>query len=112
MKNVLLGTLIISMLIGGCGKGEGEKKTMKKNPDTKVKTIVVVSTKGCVNTPPTKNIIEETAAEIGVNIELKSRIISTKEEAIKYKFHGSPTILVNGVDLDPGMRDNTTYGFT
>lgn len=112
LKYVLFGAIILILLLGGCGNGEGEKKAIMQNPDNKVKTIIIVSTKGCVSTPPTKILIEETAREIGVKIDLKSIVISTQEEAIKYKFHGSPTILINGLDLDPGMRDNTAYGFT
>lgn len=84
---------------------------MEENPDTKVIHIMVFSTKGCGNTLPAKKILEETAMEMGVNIEMKTMIISTQEEADKYGFHGSPTILVNGLDLDPEMRDNQTYGF-
>lgn len=77
-----------------------------------VKTILVLSTGGCANTPPAKKIIEETANEMGVKINMQSVVISTQADANRYKFHGSPTILVNGVDLDPAMRDNTAYGFT
>jgi len=36
--------------------------------------------------------------------------IKTEEEAVKYKFPGSPTIRVNGVDVDPNYIDNGNYG--
>jgi len=28
------------------------------------------------------------------------------------KFLGSPTIRINGLDVDPSMRSSTNYGFT
>ncbi len=36
--------------------------------------------------------------------------IKTEEEALKYKFPGSPTIRVNGVDVDPSYVDSGNYG--
>lgn len=36
--------------------------------------------------------------------------IKTEDDALKYKFPGSPTIRVNGVDVDPSYIDNGNYG--
>lgn len=37
--------------------------------------------------------------------------IKTEEDAVKYKFPGSPTIRVDGVDVDPNYIDKGEYGF-
>lgn len=44
------------------------------------------------------------------NYHIEEIEIKTEEEALKYKFPGSPTIRVNGVDVDPFYMDNGNYG--
>ncbi len=39
-------------------------------------------------------------------------LVRTHEEAARYRLHGSPTVLVEGLDADPAMRGRTDYGFT
>jgi len=81
--------------------------------DTKqVVSIKVVYTEGCPNTPPTIQRIREVAAELGIAIELTEVLVSTEEEAEAHRFLGSPTVQVNGLDLDPAMRTQTAFGFT
>jgi hypothetical protein len=42
--------------------------------------------------------------------EVRQRRIETAEEAERERFLGSPTIRVNGRDIDPGAKDRTDYG--
>lgn len=74
--------------------------------------VTVVYTEGCANTPPTIQRIREVATELGVPVELTQVLIRTEEEAEAHRFQGSPTVLVNGLDLDPVMRGQRTFGFT
>ncbi|MDH7488793.1 MAG: thioredoxin family protein [Anaerolineae bacterium] len=74
--------------------------------------VKVVCTEGCANTPPTIQRIREVAAELGIPIELTQVLVSTEEKAQEHRFLGSPTVLVNGLDLDPTMRSQTAFGFT
>lgn len=78
---------------------------------TRIK-VKVLSTTGCANTPPTIELVESTAAELGLSIELLSVVIATPEEAGEHRFHGSPTIQINGLDIDPLMRESPYFGFT
>lgn len=73
--------------------------------------IRILSTEGCANTPPTISRIEETAKELGVPIHIENVLITTEEEASRNRFFGSPTVQINGVDLDPEKRERTAYGF-
>jgi hypothetical protein len=74
--------------------------------------IRVVSAADCVNTPPTIKLIQDTALELGLRIDLSRQVVTTQEEANKYRFIGSPTVQIDGLDLQPDMRTNTKYGFT
>jgi hypothetical protein len=38
--------------------------------------------------------------------------IPTPEEAQQRRFLGSPTVLVNGVDIDPNARQQVSYGLS
>jgi hypothetical protein len=81
-------------------------------PEAAVVEIRVLSTRGCGNTPQTISLIEETARGSNIRIHLEKVIIRTQEQADSNRFLGSPTVQINGVDLDPDMRDKTTYGLT
>ncbi len=53
----------------------------------------------------------EVARQSGVPIRLERVRVQTHEQAEAYRFLGSPTVQVNGVELDPGLRGQTAYGF-
>lgn len=83
---------------------------MKTNPETDVLKIKVLSTEGCANTPLAISRIEEVAKELGIPIYIEKLRIKTQEEAIRNRFFGSPTIQINGVDIDPEKKESTAYG--
>ncbi len=74
--------------------------------------VQVLSTEGCPSAPATVERIRETAGELGVAITLEEVLVATQEEAVSRRFLGSPTVQMNGLDLDPSMREETTVGFT
>ena len=75
-------------------------------------SVKVLSTEGCVNTPPTIERIEKVARELGADLKLDKILVAQTGEAQANRFFGSPTVQVNGVDLEPEMRGKTDYGFT
>lgn len=74
--------------------------------------VKVVYTEGCANTPPAMERIQSVAAELGIAIELTRVLIHTQTEAEEHHFLGSPTIQLNGLDMDPAMRGRQSFGFT
>ncbi len=74
--------------------------------------VSVLSTAGCANTPPTVRLIEDTAEELGLTIELVSTPIDSREQAEVHRFSGSPTVRIEGLDIDPTMRDCESYHLT
>ncbi len=53
-------------------------------------------------------LLQEVAAEHG--IQLTQRRIDTAAEARRARFLGSPSVRVNGVDVEPGARERTDFG--
>jgi hypothetical protein len=73
--------------------------------------VAVLFTDGCANTPPTVALVEEVARKLDIQIRLRRVRIESVEQAEERKFLGSPTVLVNGLDIDPAARSCTSYGF-
>jgi hypothetical protein len=84
-----------------------EKSTKRKKP----MRVVVLHNEGCPSTPKTIEWIETCAAEMGIEIDFQKILVTTLAEANKWRFLGSPTIQVNGMDIDPSVRDDKAFGF-
>ena len=50
-------------------------------------------------------------ADEGVDAEVELRRVETSEAAEGERFLGSPTLRIEGADVDPGAADRTDYGF-
>ncbi len=48
-------------------------------------------------------------AEFGIEQPVDITDVETPEEAAKFKFLGSPTIRIDGLDVDKSARDRTDY---
>jgi hypothetical protein len=85
-------------------------QTQKRGNIMKVEVRVHFS-EGCDNTPPTIDLIEQISSELGIEIDLKMVPVESQEQAQQWKFLGSPTVQVNGLDIEPSARSATAFGF-
>ena len=74
--------------------------------------VRVVYLEGCSATPKTISLIEEVAQDLGISIRLESVVVKTQEDAERFRHIGSPTVQINGLDIDKGARDIHTYALT
>jgi hypothetical protein len=74
--------------------------------------IDILYFEGCPNHTPTVARVTQIAAEMGLTVSLTEVQITTPEEAQQRRFLGSPTVLVNGVDIDPDARQEARYGLS
>jgi len=74
--------------------------------------VKVLSIKGCQATPPTIELVESVAKEMNINVNLNLTVIETPEQAQKNRFIGSPTIQINGLDIEPELRKIELFGVT
>ena len=56
---------------------------------------------GCPSHPEALALVEEILRERGVDADVHVREVTTHEEAEALRFPGSPTIIVDGRDIDP-----------
>ena len=63
--------------------------------------IEVLHWEGCPSTPEALDLLREVLAERGVTDEVEIREVTTQAEAEALRFPGSPTIRIDGRDVDP-----------
>ena len=74
--------------------------------------VRVLYTEGCAATPATVDLLASVARELDIQVRLQQVLVASPEQAAALKFLGSPTVQVNGLDVDPAARQHTHYGFT
>lgn len=74
--------------------------------------VKVLSIKGCQATPPTIELVESVAQEMNIDIELAVQVVETPEQAQENRFIGSPTVQINGLDIEPDARKIEFFGVT
>lgn len=63
--------------------------------------IEVLHWEGCPSTPEALDLISDVLTEHGITDEVEIREVTTQAEAEALRFPGSPTIRVDGHDVDP-----------
>jgi hypothetical protein len=63
--------------------------------------VEVLYVEHCPNVPAAVALVERVAAELGVDAEVRPTLISDQAAAERARFVGSPTVRVDGRDVDP-----------
>ena len=74
--------------------------------------VKVSGIQGCEATPKTIDLVQSVAQTMGVQIDLVHVVIETPEQAREERFVGSPTVMVNGRDIEPAARNTQFFGVT
>jgi hypothetical protein len=67
---------------------------------------------GCPNHHGLEEHIRALCAGLGTDMPVVSRRVETDDHATAEQFLGSPTVRVNGVDVDPTAAGRRAYGLT
>ncbi len=101
-------------LIGKYGKGfkdnEGEILVSITQIPRKVAEIFILFIEGCPNVLTIAKYIEEVIAEEAIDAEISLVLIESLEDARNLHFTGSPTVRINGKDVETNFLDNNDYG--
>jgi hypothetical protein len=65
---------------------------------------------GCPGHRVVRRRLRALLAEAGVTDRVRERRVNTDGDARRERFLGSPTLRVNGVDIDPNAAERTDYG--
>lgn len=63
--------------------------------------IMLLYWEGCPSHPGARRLLDEVLAEKELVVAVEEIEVLTDEDAVRLEFPGSPTIKVNGVDVDP-----------
>ncbi len=78
---------------------------------SKNKLIEILTVPGCTSKKPMRAMVDSLLKEHGnPNVEVREIDIATDAMAMREKFPGSPTIRVDGRDVDPEGDKQSNYG--
>jgi hypothetical protein len=64
---------------------------------------------GCPNWPGTRSLVERILVDLEVDAEVVPVRVESPEAAERLRFLGSPTVRVNGRDVEPGAAERTDF---
>ena len=71
--------------------------------------IDVLYVQDCPHYPATLALVKRMRAELGIDAELRPSVIVDQAAAEQARFPGSPTVRVDGRDVEPGSEPATEY---
>ena len=74
--------------------------------------IQVLYFEGCPNHEPTVSLVREVVAGLDLSAQVEEIEVTTQTDAERLRFLGSPTVQVNGVDMEPSARERTHYALS
>jgi hypothetical protein len=72
--------------------------------------IEVLYFEECPNHLPTMQRINAVLREEGCNADVREILVPDASTAARVKFLGSPTVRVNGIDIEPAAKDRRDFG--
>ena len=67
---------------------------------------------GCPNHLPTTELVRDVVQSLGLEASIREVEVRDAEEASRLRFFGSPTVHINGQDLDPAVRSRADFSFS
>jgi hypothetical protein len=71
--------------------------------------VEVLTFDGCPHGEPALELVGRMVRELGVDAEVRRVDVSGPEGAAAHRFLGSPTIRVNGRDVEPGANERSDF---
>jgi hypothetical protein len=56
--------------------------------------------------------VQRVITDLGIPADIEEVEITSPEDVERRRFLGSPTVLVDGVDIDPGARHRTDFSYS
>jgi hypothetical protein len=67
---------------------------------------------GCPNYQFARALVDEVAGELGIDADVHSVGVADPAAATEYRFLGSPTVRVNGRDVEPAAYERTDFAYS
>lgn len=73
--------------------------------------IRVLYFEGCPNHEPTLALIRQVVTELGLRAQVEPVRVKDAGDARRLRFLGSPSVHINGIDIEPEARTRADYAF-
>lgn len=73
-------------------------------------TIEIFAFAGCPNLEQPRTNVHRAVADEAITTDITQIEVDTPEEALSLRFLGSPSVRVNGRDIEPGAEQRLDYG--
>ena len=67
---------------------------------------------GCPHYEPTLQLVQDVSSALGVIADVQTVEVRSNEDASRLGFVGSPTVRVNGVDIEPAALEGRDYALS
>jgi hypothetical protein len=67
---------------------------------------------GCPNHEPARALVERLAGQLGVEPEIELVEVADPDTAAALRFLGSPTVRVDGLDVEPGAEERRDFALS
>jgi len=71
--------------------------------------VTVLHGSGCARIEPLIDFINETASQLQIEISINAVLVDSRKRAKELCSLGSPTVLVDGIDVEPAARWRKDY---
>lgn len=72
--------------------------------------IELLVSPGCSSREETEKVLRETLSELAPEETFQTIVVDSSEKAAELKFPGSPTVRINGRDMEPEADKSFSYG--
>ena len=110
----VMAVLAAGVLVTACTSGTDEKAQSTKVvvEESRLVKVEVFAKEACGATVPTIELVKNTLEGMKGSYDLKVIYVNSHDRAKELKVIGSPTVRVNGVDIEPGAAAKQKYGIT
>ena len=74
--------------------------------------VEILYFQGCPNHEPTLALVERLATELQIEPEIRLVEVTDPETAVELRFLGSPTVRVDGADVEPGAAERRDFALS
>jgi hypothetical protein len=90
--------------------GRVDERNERNKMSQHLPVIEILLSPGCAHADEAVNLVKKTLAELNIDAEVSEIMLESDEKARELKFLGSPTIRVNGLDIEPGAEERQDFG--
>lgn len=76
------------------------------------RSVTILYFSGCPHHKPTVALVEALARRLGVDVDVQLVEITSASDAMRFRFLGSPTVQIDGQDIEPLRRSDPTFAVT